>query len=136
MELKIVKESFNRLLGRMEVRFNLLHPGAGTPKRFEVKETLASKFGRKPEEIYIIRYETKTGTQISEGICHIYENKELARLLLPKHVFYKNLPPEEREALKAKEEGEKGKEKGKEKEKEKEKGKGKGSPQSQKVGSP
>ncbi|MEM3693227.1 MAG: hypothetical protein QXI39_04320 [Candidatus Bathyarchaeia archaeon] len=121
MELKIIEESSNRLLGRMEVRFNLLHPGAGTPKRFEVKESLASKFGRKPEEIYIIRYETKTGTQVSEGICHIYESKELARLLLPKHVFYKNLPPEEREAMKAKEEGEKEKKKG--------------SPQSQKGGS-
>jgi small subunit ribosomal protein S24e len=117
MELKIVEESTNILLGRKDVRFHILHPGIATPKRLEVKEILASKLGRKPEEIFIIRYKTKTGTQVSEGLCHIYDSKELARLLLPKHVFLKNLPIEEREALKAREEEER-----KEKEKEKEKG--------------
>ena len=77
MDIEVLEEFYNPLLERREVRFQVKHPGSATPERFKVRQALREM-----------------------GICHIYENPENVKYLVPRHIYVKNLPPEERAKLK------------------------------------
>lgn len=100
MDIEIVEESFNPLLERREVKFLVKHPGGPTPPRFRVRLALREKFNVDLDKLIVIRLTSKTGLNVSEGICHIYDNLENIKYLIPKHILLKNLPPEERAKLK------------------------------------
>ncbi|MEM2942854.1 MAG: hypothetical protein QXT81_05480 [Candidatus Bathyarchaeia archaeon] len=87
---------------RKEILVEIEHDDAGTPDRISVRKLLASQLEERPENIYVVKMEGKTG--MSHSLCHIqvYETKELASQTLPEHILTRNLPPEEREAKAAK----------------------------------
>ncbi|MCS7124236.1 MAG: 30S ribosomal protein S24e [Candidatus Bathyarchaeota archaeon] len=101
MEIKILTEKDNRLLKRKEVIFQIEHSQTGsTPSRLEVKNALARELKRDANLIFIKKLETKTGTRIAFGLANVYESVEQAKLVEPKYIVDRNVPPE-----KPKEEG-------------------------------
>ncbi|RLI03159.1 30S ribosomal protein S24e [Candidatus Bathyarchaeota archaeon] len=97
VEVKIVNDYKNILIGRREINFEILHEKSSTPKREEVKEKIAAKFGVKPEQVYILSMKTKTNSWITVGVAHIYDSEERAKLILPKHIIARNAPKISRE---------------------------------------
>lgn len=90
MEVKIVEERYNPLLCRREVRFLVEHRGRSTPVKFEVRKYLAAMFNTDLSLVYIIRFVTKTSTNLSEGLCHVYDSREYVERLVPDFIRRKN----------------------------------------------
>jgi ribosomal protein S24E len=104
MEFKIINEVYNPLMKRKEIKAEILHQAAGTPDRFSIRKELASKFNEDLEKLYIVKMVTKTGTNKTICDIEVYNEKEAAELIVPKYIFIRNLPPEERKkALEEKE---------------------------------
>ncbi|MEM2906117.1 MAG: hypothetical protein QW057_01655 [Candidatus Bathyarchaeia archaeon] len=102
MELEVVKEFRNVLMGRREVEFLVKHPSAATPSRYAVREALAGKYGGRLDCTYVMELVTKTGTHTSSGLCYVYDDAAKAKALVPTYVQNKNLPPQERVKAKGK----------------------------------
>lgn len=100
MDLKVKQEDYNALLKRKEVRAEIEHDGAGTPSRIDLRKAIASKYGTKPESVYIINVQTDTGTQSEVCEVQVYDDPQYAQRTVPKHIQIRNLPPEERKRVK------------------------------------
>lgn len=96
MELKIVKDTRNELFKRREIEFEVAHSGSGTPDRFAVRKALASKAGSKLDNVYVLSIMNYTGTNRGPGKAEVYESRQIAERVLPRHLLIRNMPPEER----------------------------------------
>lgn len=94
MEVKIIEERYNPLLGRRELKFQVDHKGRATPVKFEVRKHIAAMLNVDLDLAYIVSYKTKTSTNVAEGICHVYEDRYYVERLVPKHIYRKNNPKE------------------------------------------
>jgi small subunit ribosomal protein S24e len=103
VELKIKHEEYNALLKRKEVHAEVDHDGAGTPSRMDLRKAVASKYGTKPESVYVIDVQTNTGTQIALCEVQVYDDPQIAQRTVPRYVQIRNLPPEERKRVKEEE---------------------------------
>lgn len=103
MDLKIREDNYNVLLKRKEVSVEVDHDGTGTPSRVDLRKAVATKYGTKPENVYIVDVETKTGTQSAVCEVQVYDDAETAKRTVAKHIQTRNLPPEERRQIREKE---------------------------------
>ncbi|MCS7113664.1 MAG: 30S ribosomal protein S24e [Candidatus Bathyarchaeota archaeon] len=92
MEVKILEDRYNPLLCRREIRFLVEHRGRSTPVKFEVRKYLAAMLNTDLNLVYIIRFATKTSTNLSEGLCHVYDSKDYVERLVPGFIRRKNEP--------------------------------------------
>ena len=101
MKLKITSEKKNPLLKRREVYFNVEHNQTGsTPPRLEVRNAVADALKVDVNLVFVKKLETKTGTQVADGIANVYDSIGQAKLVEPEYIIKRNSPPE-----KPKEEG-------------------------------
>ena len=100
-EYKIIKENLNPPLERREVSFVIIHHGASTPKRGEVREKLAARMNADPSMISISKMETKTNSWETVGLAHVYLSQARAKLLVPTYLpareVHKTKPKEHEE---------------------------------------
>jgi ribosomal protein S24E len=99
MEFKVKEDNYNSLLKRKEVLIEVDHEASGTPSRIELKKAVAAKYGTKPENVYVIDVETKTGTQNAICQLQVYDDLQSAKIV-PKYIQVRDLPPEERKQTK------------------------------------
>jgi ribosomal protein S24E len=97
MKTKMIYEKNNPVLKRKEIKVEITHEKGGTPDRIAIRDFLASQLKEKPQNLYIIKVEGKTGSDSSVCQAEIYESKELADEILPEHIRTRNLPPDKRE---------------------------------------
>jgi len=90
MEVKILEDRYNPLLCRREIKFLVEHIGRPTPIKFEVRKYLAAMLNKDLDLVYIVRFVTKTSTNISEGLCHVYDSRDYAERLVPGFIRRKN----------------------------------------------
>jgi len=96
VDIKITSEHYNPLLKRKEILFKTTHKSSSTPQRFELRQKLAVAVNSKLESTFIIKAETETGTNETIGKAHVYDSPEKAKLIVPKHIWIRNLSPEEK----------------------------------------
>jgi small subunit ribosomal protein S24e len=109
INIKEVKE--NKLLRRKEISFEIDHLGAGSPKRFRVKEKLAAMQTADPDLTFIKYMTTIYGLPKVKGYATVYEDEKIAKKLEAPYIHIRNMPDEKRlearKALKAKNKGKK-----------------------------
>ena len=103
MDLKVRQDTYNPLLKRKEVEVEVDHGGQGTPSRIDLRKAVASKFSTKPENVYVIDVDTKTGTQSALCQIEVYDDAKTAQETVPKYIQTRNLPPEERKQVREQE---------------------------------
>ncbi len=103
MELKIKHEEYNALLKRKEVHAEVDHDGSGTPSRVDLRKAVASKYGTKPDSVFVIDVQTNTGTQSALCEVQVYDDPQFAQRTVPKYIQTRNLPPEERKRVREQE---------------------------------
>jgi len=96
VDIKIISENYNPAIKRKEILFQAKHKSASTPQRFELRQKLAAAVNSKLESTFIIKAETKTGTNETMGEAHVYDTPEKAKLIVQKHIWIRNLSPEDR----------------------------------------
>ncbi len=100
MDFKIRQDTYNPLLKRKEVHVEVDHDAGGTPSRIDLRKAIAAKYNTKPENVYVLNVETKTGTQSALCEAEVYDDPQSARRTVPKYIQVRNLPPEERKRIK------------------------------------
>jgi len=103
LDFKVKEDTYNPLLKRKEVSIEVDHENQGTPSRLDVRKAVASKYNTKPENVYVIDVETKTGTQNALCLVEVYDDAQTAQQTVPKHIQTRNLPPEERKKVREQE---------------------------------
>jgi len=93
VELRVISTRDNPLIGRREVAFEVEAPS--TPSRREIREGVAEALGVDVEQVWVRRIVTKTGTHITIGEAHVYEDPEKALEFEPEHIIRRNRPPKE-----------------------------------------
>jgi len=99
VEIKIIKENRNPLIKRREIVFSVKHENAATPTRAELRKELATKLKSTPEQTFVIKVETKTGSTEAIGEAQVYDSAEIAKSIIPEYILIRSLPPEERKKL-------------------------------------
>jgi small subunit ribosomal protein S24e len=101
MEIKIISEKNNSLLQRREIGFHIKHEQTGsTPPRPEIRKAVAAALKTSADLVFVKKFETKTGTHMAIGVANVYDSIEQAKIVEPKYIINRNVPPE-----KPKEEG-------------------------------
>ena len=97
MKLKVLNEKYNPLMKRKEVDIEVVHEKAGTPDRSSLRKDLIIECKSEENNLYIINFQTQTGTNRSICYAEIYDDAEYAREVLPKYIINRNFPPKEEE---------------------------------------
>ncbi|KYK21312.1 hypothetical protein AYK25_08350 [Thermoplasmatales archaeon SM1-50] len=79
MEIEIQSKVDNLLLGRIEIRFIVLHEGEGTPKRELIRSEIAEKLNAKKEAIIVDSMHSSFGSRKTIGYAKIYKSIEDAK---------------------------------------------------------
>jgi small subunit ribosomal protein S24e len=93
MEVKVISEKENVLLKRREIRFQVNHPSATTPKRLEIRKAVADALKANVDLLFVKKFETKTGMHTATGIANLYDSAEQAKLVEPEYIIKRNVPP-------------------------------------------
>ncbi|HEX2065965.1 MAG TPA: 30S ribosomal protein S24e [Candidatus Thermoplasmatota archaeon] len=90
MELKIVSNKENALMGRKEIVFTLRHEGETTPSRVQVRQLLAGEVGSKTENVVIDAMESEYGLGQTTGTARAYKSADEARKTERTHLLKRN----------------------------------------------
>ena len=86
--MKILSKRSNKLFNRNEVNFSIDHSKTGeTPARLVIREAISQKMKISPENVLIIKAETKTGKQITIGSANVYQSKEEMKKVEPEYLM-------------------------------------------------
>ncbi len=72
MELQIVKNTDNKLVGRQELELQIIHTASATPKRMEVRKEVAKQMKAKTELVIIDHLKNRYGRQETIGYAKVY----------------------------------------------------------------
>jgi ribosomal protein S24E len=78
----------NPLIGRREVTFEIRE--SSTPRRIEVRRELATLLKSDLGQVWVKRMGTKTGTNLTVGLAHIYNDESRAHEVEPEHTLRRN----------------------------------------------
>lgn len=80
MDIELSEKKQNPLLGRVEVRFAVHHPGEKTPTRDQIREKLAAQLNSKKGLIVVDSMKSAYGKGATKGYARVYEaNEQLAK---------------------------------------------------------
>ncbi|UCD43819.1 MAG: 30S ribosomal protein S24e [Candidatus Bathyarchaeota archaeon] len=91
--LKTVKT--NPLMGRREVDFEIIEPS--TPSRSAVRRDIAVLMKAELDQVWVRKIVTKTGTQTTVGVAHVYDDQRQAIKIEPAYIIERNKVPERSE---------------------------------------
>lgn len=90
MDIKILSEKANPLLGRKEYLFEVAHPDGPTPKRDDVRKSLAEVLKVPKERVILEWMRARYGTPRSRGSVHAYDSKEAVAKVVREHILIRN----------------------------------------------
>ncbi len=90
MEIEILSRRENKLLSRLELRFQIRYEEGTTPSRPEIREGLTKELKLKKQVLVIDSVQSQFGKREARGYAKIYESVEEARRLERPHVLARN----------------------------------------------
>lgn len=90
MDIKVISEKQNPLLGRKEYLFEVAHPEGPTPKREEVRKVLAEVLKVPKDRLILEWMRARFGVQRSRGSAHAYDSKDLVNKVVREHILIRN----------------------------------------------
>ncbi|MDE1821143.1 MAG: 30S ribosomal protein S24e [Euryarchaeota archaeon] len=90
MDIKVISEKQNPLLGRKEYLFEVGHEGGPTPKRDDVRKSLAEVLKVPKDRLILEWMRARFGVQRSRGSAHAYDTKELVNKVVRQHILIRN----------------------------------------------
>lgn len=90
MELEITSKKENPLLNRIEVNFKAVHPKEKTPKRDEIRNSIATIMNLKKNYIIIDNMKSLFGCPETVGYAKIYSSRKDAKTIEREHIVKRN----------------------------------------------
>jgi len=91
MKTEVISRRENPLLARKEIEFKV--QTSSTPSRVDARNQIAALLKVDPERIYILKLQTRSGTQTTVGRAHVYDTVERAQRVEKRHIIARNNPP-------------------------------------------
>ncbi|MBM3292453.1 hypothetical protein FJY84_07210 [Candidatus Bathyarchaeota archaeon] len=88
MKLELTSTKINSVINRKELSFKIEEDK--TPSKSEVRREIAVIMRTQPENVYIRNLSPKSGTRITTGLAHVYEDPKKALEVEPKHIIIRN----------------------------------------------
>jgi len=85
MKLELTSTKTNPLIGRREVAFKIEEKS--TPNRSGIKVELATALRVNLDQVYVQEIETKSGTHVTLGVAHVYDERDPAVKWMIEHVI-------------------------------------------------
>ena len=93
MEIKVISEKENQLLRRKEIRFQVNHDAASTPPRLDVRRAVADALRANVDLVFVKKFITRPGMHTAIGVANLYESLDQAKLVEPRYIVKRNVPP-------------------------------------------
>jgi small subunit ribosomal protein S24e len=90
MDVKVVSEKANPLLGRKEYVFEVAHPEGPTPKREDVRKLLSEVLKVPKDRLILEHMRARFGTQRTRGLVHAYDSKDMVAKVVREHILIRN----------------------------------------------
>jgi len=90
MEIKVTEIRENKLLGRKEIYFDVIHEGEATPSRKDVKGKLVAMLDLNPETVVVQYVRSHFGSRVSKGYAKAYESRERMLYIEPEYVLVRD----------------------------------------------
>lgn len=90
METEVISKKENPLMRRTEVRFKLLHPKEGTPRRETVRDNIAKLMNVPKDRVVIERLTSEFGKVETLGYAKIYASSKDAVEIEQKYILVRN----------------------------------------------
>jgi ribosomal protein S24E len=90
MELTVTQKHENPVLGRTEVQFTIVHTGAGTPSRADIRKAVAAAVGGKEGVVILDWARSDYGRTATRGYAKVYKSKDRAMELETFPVLVRN----------------------------------------------
>ena len=75
----------------MEIIFEVQHENCeGTPPRSKIREEIAKKLKKEIDVVFLKKFITKTGLNVSVGRANIYDSVDSARAVEPEYIIMRN----------------------------------------------
>lgn len=87
MKVEIDSKKDNVLHKRTEVQFTAEHNGEATPKRSDLRSSIADRLGVNKDRVVIDHTNTEFGMGKSHGYAKVYETAELAKSSEKNHIL-------------------------------------------------
>ena len=88
MKLELTSTKINLVINRKELTFIIEENK--TPSKLEVRREIAVIMRTPPENVYIRNLTSKSGTRITTGLAHVYEDSKTALAVEPKYIIIRN----------------------------------------------
>jgi len=88
MKLDLTSVKNNPLFNRQEIEFKLEQ--ATTPSRSNVRIGLAVVLKSELNQVYVRKSTTKSGTRVTVGTAHVYDDPEQALKVEPRYIIERN----------------------------------------------
>lgn len=86
----MIEEKANVLMERKEIKVEILHPSAASPKRDEVRKELTTKLGI-PKERFVIEWlRAVYGAPRSRGLIYVYDTEKALKKTTRFHIRVRN----------------------------------------------
>lgn len=79
------------MIGRKEIEFEIKEQA--TPSRAEVRRDIAVIMKTDLDKVWVRQIETKTGTNTTVGLVHVYDDSAKALQVEPEHIIKRNQAP-------------------------------------------
>jgi len=90
MEIKVTEIKENKLLGRKEIYFDVLHEGEPTPSREDVRGKLIAMLDLNPDTTVLQYVRSYFGSHVSKGYAKAYETKERMLYIEPEYILIRD----------------------------------------------
>jgi len=92
MKLELTSTRVNQIVGRKELSFKI--DESNTPSRADVRREIAVLMRTQPENVYVRILKTTTGSRVTTGFAHVYNDAKTAMEIEPKYIINRNKPKE------------------------------------------
>ncbi len=90
MKVEIVEIKENPLLKRKEIKAEIDHEGASTPKIVDVRNKVSAMLNADKELLLVEKIKTGFGISKSIAYLHLYDSRESLKKVERKHIIAKN----------------------------------------------
>ncbi len=118
VEIEILNQKKNRILGRIELNFSIKHEGEPTPQRDDVRSLVAGAMKSKKDMVIIGYMRSQYGKSETRGYAKVYENMEKVKTIEAPYALKRHAPGKKKAPAEGTEGGGEKEEKGEEESKE------------------
>lgn len=85
--VNVLREKYNKVIGRIELFGEVIHLGKATPHRGSLREVFARLYGKSPELVVVKYIKSEYGSHRSVFRVNVYEDLQRLKFFEPEYLI-------------------------------------------------